>query len=448
MFYKLSLPLGADDVTQLMELSSDEFQQLCSMISMDKKPFHVLRLKKALEKRQLETTTPTTQTRQLSPTLYSLPAVTPDNSRELSTSHSSTVFNDPSPITPALIPVRSIDQQDTTSRKSFLPPFLQSDSQSSDFSSILDSETHVQNALGPPPCRANTWDKKRKAIIRKHAVIHHDNVREFEQHVNEASYQLCLRDPTLLVRKDELCLLSKRAVRQGYDHNHINTKPSLSVAPVVGTKRDLNLQEDTPQAKRNFCDPHEKLFTRERLSRMKTLQAEMHANVALQKVKLIAMDEAKSRGDMLTSQTLQEHIDSLMSEQQYLTGAYNVLKRKQSRSERYFKYKERKNASDELNTSSMESGPALSPIEPLEISVDDQPPGPPLTKDADGFPVIELKPKKHSKRKTTPTKIKTERDSSASNDDDPPAESAIKNLVDNISNATDQMNSIFGKKEW
>ena len=36
-------------MNQLIGLTSEEFQQLCSMIGMDKKPFHVMRFKKALE---------------------------------------------------------------------------------------------------------------------------------------------------------------------------------------------------------------------------------------------------------------------------------------------------------------------------------------------------------------------------------------------------------------
>ena len=426
-------------MNQLVELSSEEFTQLCSMVSMDKKPFHVLRLKKALEKRQ----TTTSRSRDPSPTLYSLPAVTPANSRVLSTSQSSAVFNPPSPgptcaAPPLLASVRPIEQQES-SGKSFLPPFLQSDTKNSDFSSLLDSQTLIQNSLGPPPCSTNTWDEPRKAIIKKHSMIHHENVREFEQHINEASYQLCMRDPTLLVRRDELLLLSKRAVRQGYDYHNINTKPSLSVAPVVGTKRNQASHESAPLAKRNYCDPNAKLFTRERLSRMKTIQAEMNANVELQKVKLIAMDEAKSRGDVLTTKTLQEHIDSLMAEQQQLTNAYNILKRRQTRSERYYRHKEKRNASDEQNTTSaLDSGPTLGPIEPI-ISVGDEHLA---LKDADGFPIIDLKTKK---RKTTPRKIKTEREGSPSNND--PSDSAVKNLVDNISNVTDQVNSIFGREE-
>ncbi len=397
---------------------------------MDKKPFHVLRLKKALEKKQPTLDFIAEDQRELSPTLYSLPAVTPDNSRVLSTAQSCSVFTPSLPLT--LVPVRPSGQQEAS--KSFLPPFLQSDSRTTDFSSIQDSQTLIQNTLAPPPCVPDTWDENRKAIIRKHAVIHHENTQEFEQHVNEASYQLCLRDPTLLVRKDELCLLSKRAVRQGYDHHHISAKPSLSVAPVVGTKRALS-QEANPLAKRSYCDPNKKLFAHERISRMGTLQAEMEANVTLQKVKLIALDEARSRGDSMTGQALQEHIDTLMYERGQLKSAFNELKQKQNRSECYFKRKEKKNAGGEPSAASSDTVNAQSPIiEQVDVQL----------------PSSETKIKRSAKRKSTPKKVETERGSSPSSSpsSNDPSKSEIKNLVDNISIATDQMNSFFGSKEW
>ena len=457
-------------MNQLVDLTPEEFQQLCSMIGMDKKPFHVLRLKKALEKKQQP---PSQPSREQSPFLYSLPAVTPANSKELSAPSINNSFPQPNPVStpssytspiPLLIPVQQVIEAQVAQEKnnrSFLPPYLQPDSVTSDFSAIVDYQTQVQCTLGPPPCNPKTWDKKRKAIIKHHASCFREEnpqketLSQFEQHVNEAAFQLCLRDPTLLVRRNELFLLSERALQQGQYH-HSNPGTGTPIKPVIGQKRCIDdRSSSTPQdvavnplAKRQYTDLKQKLSTRERLSRMNTLKAEMEANMAFQKVKIVAMEEAKSRGDVTTSQALQEDVKSLGAELQQLEGAHNILKRKQNRSDRYFRIKGKKTTTEEQSIQS-DSGSAqdqLSPIESVLLS-----PAQDIqfeTSSVYNFPTSinnsEGRNKRSSKRKATPKKLKAEM-SSTSNDD--PSESEIKNLVDNVSNATDQVNSILSREE-
>ena len=86
----------------------------------------------------------------------------------------------------------------------------------------MDELTPVQSQLGPAPFSPSVWDRKRAELIRKSSTIYgghlakrrHLPLTTHEEEVNEASFQLCLRDPTLLVRRDELFLLARRTVKK------------------------------------------------------------------------------------------------------------------------------------------------------------------------------------------------------------------------------------------
>ena len=112
--------------------------------------------------------------------------------------------------------------------KLFLPPYLQPGSDCRSFDDLIDDQTPIQRQLGPCPFTPKIWDDKRKQIIRKYSTIYGKNadkrrmeLSDFEVNINEASYQLCLRDPTLLARRDELFILAKRAITEGgYPYHH------------------------------------------------------------------------------------------------------------------------------------------------------------------------------------------------------------------------------------
>ena len=50
MIFVLYIDTGADDLQQLKDLSDGEFRQLCEMVGMDTKPFHMMRFRKTLER--------------------------------------------------------------------------------------------------------------------------------------------------------------------------------------------------------------------------------------------------------------------------------------------------------------------------------------------------------------------------------------------------------------
>ena len=476
---------------QLVSLTSEEFQQLCSMIGMDKKPFHVMRLKKALEKlsktndKPLEITASTSN-----------PPISQRTEPSGSTpSHiiKTTPTKGPPPLLKSA--PEELDHQllPGPSVQPFLPSFLHSDTESSDFSPLVDQQTPVQLTLDPCFCTPGAWDPKRKIIIRKSSVVFpKDGTKQplslYKEHVNEAAYQLCLRDPTLLVRRDELLLLSKRAVdpgcfqqitlkdsspltdvpKQSFDIDHSSPTqgsvhsqstrgkgsglPDLTPRdslPVVPRKRSLDVQTSPPTvpfalvSKRSHADLTNRLSTKQRISRMKTLQAEIEANKAFQNVKMIAMEEARARGDFSTSSALNEHVKLLKVELKELEGAFSILKQKQNRSRQYFKAKTKANVQD----TSSSQGDALSPIEPIsfEISSPTSPSastsatdlGTTTQNDVTGIESQE-RVSRPSKRKAAPRKLKAKKQATGDG-----SQSEVKDLVDNVNSASDKLNSII-----
>ena len=90
----------------------------------------------------------------------------------------------------------------------------------------------------PPMDVIIDWEKldpERQRLIREHSRIYGrdekkrktSDLNSHEQMINEAAAQLCLRDPTLLVRRDELFTLARRVVRDSgftYVHGHSRSK--------------------------------------------------------------------------------------------------------------------------------------------------------------------------------------------------------------------------------
>ena len=349
----------------------------------------------------------------------------------------------------------------------FLPAYLHSES--ADFSPLVDHQTPVQLTLGPCFCTPGAWDPRRKDLIRKFSAVypkdsntqHSQSSSLYKEHVNEAAYQLCLRDPTLLVRRDELFILSKRAIDPDC-HLHLITPKDSSVDMPFGTepsslvqdtllskstgdpgnvlmghspkdsrpkKRPLEVGRSTPEAKRTNADHIVKLSTKERLSQMKRLQAEIEANKAFQNVKMIAMEEARVNRDLSTSAALNEHVKLLEEELKELERAYAVLKRKQDRSNRYFKGKSSKDANKKDSNSS--HADTLSPIEPIAFEFNPHvniSTGTDLNLDTKEDRVSSVNSQgkvSRNKRKTTPKKLRPKQQATGD-----PSQSEIQDFVD------------------
>ncbi len=275
-------------------------------------------------------------------------------------------------------------------KKIFLPLCLRPGSQTKNFDELIDSQTPVQRELGPPPFTPGTWDPRRAELIRKYSAIYGQNTSKrktdelspHEENVNEASYQLCLRDPTLLVRRDELFILARRAVKKGgyvYTHHHKGKMgeggaSSPGTPHVVGTKRQsvAGNGEDASEGEEDETsqsgeEPEPKRPLREkRVERLVELETAIVRNKQEQSVKIAALDRARQSNDFALAYQLQLEVESLGNECHGLQGEFSLLKKNQRRSEKYFESKQKgkdepqSTGQDAMTTSGSSSSTALS----------------------------------------------------------------------------------------
>ncbi len=604
---------GADDLEQLTELSEEEFTQLCAMIGMDKKPFHVLRFRKALEKpppssagvpvplnQSSVNPTPslatlTTAAIAAPPSLTCTTISAPTSSSyfnnlpqaSLSIPATGAISQQPPPINvlhhptgmpmatmqgvmvTAAIPPPShahspqlqsqvqggqpsrallealssneakygppkivLQQMDAGRSKASLPPYLMPNSECRTFDDLVDDRTPIQKALGPPPFSPNIWDSDRRELIRRYSAIYGKSggdrrqkevFSDFEIHINEAAFQLCLRDPTLLVRREELYVLAKRAIKEGgyaYYHGFSKTKESLnsltsgpssnnmalnsgSGSTGGGQKHprsiDTNLDEvNMPPTKlvslKTALNIPSKLSVKRRLEHMQELENLIAENKSQQAVKLAALERAQQNGDFSTAYSIQLDVESLGMTCEQLQTAYTTLKKRQYRSARYFKKKQDKDTSLDMemstdlettNTSSVATGftipgttalPTSGPIQLIDTNILFSSPSitspmvRPMSASASGSSISAPKllhrnhtTKGGSSRNTTrpsskvtatvipstssqqqqqfDTRTHTVTVTVPSQDDSSDPE--VRNLVENVSHATDEVNSLM-----
>ncbi len=407
---------------QLKELESEEFEQLCAVVGMDKKPFHIMRLKKALNKHTTSTTSVATAKKPRPPaTPTSAPASSINNTPSLATPFSqqstassvattnlgkspadehplsgsssssiSTAMNsDPSPAHPLapnkafLEAMKKADesfsspgsvsrppsgiialsgQTDDKLKNPLLPSYLQENSSDSgDLSELIDDQTPVQKTLGPCPFQPSMWDPERRELIRKYAIIYGKNFNKrqkelltpFEEQVNEGAFQLCLRDPTLLVRREELFILAKRAIKEGgytYYHGYGKGKDlETTTLATTGQKRphpreSIHLGIPAPKmiiTSELVDEMPKKMSGRMRQERMNELEKMIVANKTQQAAKLVELEQAQQLCNFSSAFSIQLEVESLGNACQQLQTSYAALKRKQRRSDRYFTLKER-----------------------------------------------------------------------------------------------------------
>lgn len=431
------------------------------MVGMDKKPFHVMRLKKTLNKHSTAAKPHPTDNKPK--TCVSIPS---NPSASTGQSSSSYTFNvggvnversSETETKPTIqtrvtgsssVPSVSGGVRPTADNKSktlFLPPYLQEDSDGQSFEELVDDQTPVQKTLGPSPFQPSMWGSGRKDLIRKYATIYGKNFNRrqkelltpFEEQVNEGSYQLCLRDPTLLVRREELFVLSKRAVKEGgytYYHGFPRSKEIENTIATTGQKRlrpRSGSHFDVPAAKIHVTaelveDVPKKMSGRMRQERMAELEKMITSNKSQQEAKLLELDQAQQLCNFSAAFSIQLEVESLGNACQTLQTSYAALKRKQRRSDRYYTMKERE--TDEPGISKEEESPTNSAI-PVEAVAKQTSKRTGVT--ATIIPVTQA-----------PT-AQVRRPSAF--DDSPPEgeDSEVQDLVKNVSHATDEVNSLM-----
>lgn len=448
---------------------------------MDKKPFHVMRLKKALNRHTTNKSQPSDAKHKPSVT------TTPSNlSASASTGQSAStgytinvggVNIEPNhrsidAIAKKLVPQASaVSVVGTTSSQTlgsslssssgaktagdgikpktfFLPPYLQDESEGQNFDELIDDQTPVQKTLAPSPFQPSMWDQGRKELIRKYATIYGKNFNRrqkelltpFEEQVNEGAYQLCLRDPTLLVRREELFLLSKRAVKEGgytYYYGFPKSKEMENTIATTGQKRPR------PRSGSHFdvqpskilvtteLDVPKKMSGRMRQERMLELEKMIAANKLQQEAKLAELEQAQQLCNFSSAFSIQLEVESLGNACQTLQTSYAAIKRKQRRSDRYYTMKERENEDSEPSKEEVVHSPTNDITTPAAA------------------PMVANQSSKRTG--VTATIIPVSQCPGAqikqpSNFDDSPPEgedSEVQDLVKNVSHATDEVNSLM-----
>ena len=236
--------------------------------------------------------------------------------------------------------------QNSCSAKFCLPAYLHPKSNTSDFTELVDESTPIQMQLGVCPILPHMWDPKRHELIHKAAAIYgqRSNQRKTtdltsqEMNVNEAAAQLCLRDPTLLARRDELFILSRRAVREGgfsYVHGFSRSKQAVASGDGSGDKRR---EEEGGSSQTTVRE--------KRKQRLEELGRLIGKNKEEQKAKIAALERAHAIRDFSHAYQLQTEVEALGNVCLTLETEYTQLKRRQKRSDRYFENKAKRPATD------------------------------------------------------------------------------------------------------
>ena len=252
-------------------------------------------------------------------------------------------------------------------RTYYLPSYLREDSREKNFSELLNEHTPIQRTLQPPPFHPSMWDPERKELVRKYSCVYgKSNKRQkellspFEEQVNEGAYQLCLRDPTLLVRREELFALAKKALKEGgyYSHGYSNNKEMESTIATTGQKRSREEDQDGPEQNHITViapiasskmitsgsladDLPKKLSGRMRQEKMVELSRLISSNKSQQAAKLVELEKAQQLGHFSSAFSIQLEVEALGNTCHQLQASLAALKRKQRRSERYYNLKAR-----------------------------------------------------------------------------------------------------------
>lgn len=322
-YYPSFLEQGGDDVQQFCDASEDEFKEIVALVGMSTKPLHTRRLQKALvEWKSKRGNSP----ERISPGSWMDKwTSSPQVNRTPQSSNSS--------------PVTTATTSTSAGRKR----------RSSSGAGKGGPEKRVVELKLPPMEVIIDWEKldpERQQLIRDHSRIYGRDIKKrktntlnsHEQMINEAAAQLCLRDPTLLVRRDELFTMARRVVRDSgftFVHGHSRSK-------FVSESDD-----EMDGAKKTQVSQANKLKREERLTEIDDL---MQNNKELQEQIMQKLDEARSLNATAEINELQSDLNKLQSQQISLQMEHKELKKKQRRSERYYTNKQTKDSGSQGNS--------------------------------------------------------------------------------------------------
>ena len=404
------LEQGADDLQQLLEVSEEEFQGLLEAIGMTSKPFHVMRFRKALGQQVpgsvrrenslaslITTNTPPTVTvfaSRIDPLSTTLSLTDPSphlqNSSICFTPPSTVVTLAPTPASTVTIATTppppsatitisppadcELPGEDQLGDSSNVRKVVQIDVSTEQLERLVDECTPVQMRLGPSPVSPDIWDTNRREIIHSSSQVFttsnsrrrsHD-LTEHETFMNEAAYRLCLWDPTLLVRREELFTLAKKLVRESGSSGAIQVKYSTSSNVAKRTRGcPYPLQRGT-DGKFKACFDLNYEMREKQIAEVERLLAE---NVAEEQVKQVLLSEAKRQKDYSSVLQLQEEIATLGQTYRQLRTQLSKVKRKQRRAVRHQEIKKMKSDEEGSTRSEGDNQSTADKYTPLQMSI-------------------------------------------------------------------------------
>ena len=358
------LEVGADDVEQLASLPEQDFQNLLDMIGMAKKFFHVLRFKKAINRTnhsnlvcQTSSINSATHTVTVYATQIEDSTVEPATLQVDPIQHntSNTVLyktSNSEPTGTGFVELMATPNSSLpTKRRSLMVTSQQ-------LQNLVDDTVLVQKSLGPSPISPDIWDEGRKEILRRASQLFICSsslspLSEQEELMNEASYQLCLWDPTLLVRQKDLYLLSRKLIQ-----HFLPTSSTMDIGhPKQAVVSDCNniwtrippySVNRGPDGKFRSC--FEENYERRELQ-MQEIELLLAENNKKEKTKQAMLLQAKEKMDYSLALKIQEELSLLGKMQRELKSEMSRLRKVQRRSIRHQELKKSKKSAEQVASS-------------------------------------------------------------------------------------------------
>ena len=226
---------GADDVDQLVGLTAKEFQQLCSMIGMDKKPFHVMRFKKALE--NLSKFSAESKSLEIPPnnTLKTLLAA--DTTPQYNKSITTPPIRSPPPLLKTC--PDQLDHQ--VPRRSTIQPIHPPYHIPAQSSLVFVQQTPVQVAFDPRFCTSGSWNPTSPRYQLYYPTYGVDKQQSHtlslsNKYMSETCYPLHLQEPTrAMLETDQQVVLPNATKSHQSSWNNSFALESEASSPISDT---------------------------------------------------------------------------------------------------------------------------------------------------------------------------------------------------------------------
>lgn len=353
------LEVGADDMDQLASLPDQDFQSLIEMIGMAKKPFHVMRFKKAINRANHSNSLlcqtscdNSTHTVTVYATQIDEPNSIPASNPLLHRASATTATQSNHSLTPPS--TTFLELMNTNSTTDPKPAVVLSKLTGHQLQNLVDETMIIQRELGPSPISPEIWDNKRRDILHKAAVLFSNSISPLtdqEHLMNEAAFQLCMWDPTLLVRQKDLFILAKKLLKQ-YSPAYTDVDhPTYSLADDSNWSNVPLSVNRGPDGKFRSC--FEENYERRELQ-IQQIELLIAENASKEKMKQALLLQAKEKMDYSLALKIQEELSILGKTQREYKSEMSRLRKVQRRSIRHQELKKLKKTTEPNSQTSPE----------------------------------------------------------------------------------------------